>query len=165
MRLALVRSLFVAVLFAIPTALHAQLGIAIGATAPDVTVETLDGRAVSLASTYKGRPAVIEFWATWCSNCKALEPRIQAAQRTHGSKVAFIGVAVSMNQSVERVKRYTAEHLKGFTHLYDKKGDAVGEFDVPATSYVVVLDKTGKVVYTGLGGDQDIDAAIRKALR
>ena len=165
MRLALVRSLFVAAFLAIPAALQAQLGIEIGATAPDVMVETLDGRAVSLASTYKGRPAVIEFWATWCSNCKALEPRIQAAQRTHGTKVAFIGVAVSMNQSVERVKRYTAEHLKGFTHVYDKKGDAVGEFDVPATSYVVVLDKTGKVVYTGLGGDQDIDGAIKKALR
>jgi predicted transcriptional regulator len=72
---------------------------------------------------------------------------------------------VSMNQSVERVKRYTAEHLTRFTHVYDKKGDAVGEFDVPATSYVVVLDKTGKVVYTGLGGDQDIDGAIKKALR
>jgi thiol-disulfide isomerase/thioredoxin len=165
MRSALLRALVVAVLVAMPAALHAQLGIAIGATAPDVMVETLDGRAISLASTYKGRPAVIEFWATWCSNCKALEPRMQAAQRTHGATVAFIGVAVSMNQSVERVKRYTAEHLTGFTHVYDKKGDAVGEFDVPATSYVVVLDKTGKVVYTGLGGDQDIDGAIKKALR
>ena len=159
------RTLLATLVLALPMALHAQLGIEIGATAPDVMVETLDGKAVSLASAYKGRPAVIEFWATWCGNCKALEPRMQAAQRTHGSTVAFIGVAVSMNQSVERVKRYTAEHLKGFTHLYDKKGDAVGEFDVPATSYVVVLDKAGKVVYTGLGGDQDIEAAIRKAAR
>ena len=37
-------------------------------------------------------------------------------------------------------------------------------FDAPATSYVVVLDKTGKVVYTGLGGKQNLDAAIQKAL-
>ena len=161
----MLRTLLATLILALPAALHAQLGIEIGATAPEVMVETLDGRAVSLASAYKGRPAVIEFWATWCGNCKALEPRLQAAQRKHGSTIAFVGVAVSMNQSVERVKRYTAEHLKGFTHLYDKKGDAVGEFDVPATSYVVVLDKTGKVVYTGLGGDQDIEAAIKKALR
>jgi thiol-disulfide isomerase/thioredoxin len=161
----MLRTLLATLILALPAALHAQLGIEIGATAPQVMVETLDGRAVSLASAYKGRPAVIEFWATWCGNCKALEPRLQAAQRKHGSTIAFVGVAVSMNQSVERVKRYTAEHLKGFTHLYDKKGDAVGEFDVPATSYVVVLDKTGKVVYTGLGGDQDIEAAIKKALR
>ena len=36
---------------------------------------------------------------------------------------------------------------------------------VPATSYVVVTDRTGKVVYTGLGGEQDIEAAIQKALK
>jgi thiol-disulfide isomerase/thioredoxin len=161
----MLRTLLATLILALPNGLHAQLGIEIGASAPEVMVETLDGRAVPLASAYKGRPAVIEFWATWCGNCKALEPRLQAAQRKHGSTIAFVGVAVSMNQSVERVKRYTAEHLKGFTHFYDKKGDAVGEFDVPATSYVVVLDKTGKVVYTGLGGDQDIEAAIKKALR
>jgi len=39
-----------------------------------------------------------------------------------------------------------------------------GAYDVPATSYVVVADKTGKVVYTGVGGTQNIDAAIRKAM-
>jgi ribosomal protein S5 len=35
---------------------------------------------------------------------------------------------------------------------------------VPATSHVVVIDKHGKVVYTGVGGDQDLEAAIKKAL-
>jgi len=108
---------------------------------------------------------VIEFWATWCGNCRELEPRMQAAQRAYAGRVAFVGVAVSVNQSPERVRRYVSEHLTGFTHFYDRRGDAVGDYDVPATSYVVVTDRTGKVVYTGLGGTQDIDAAIRKALR
>jgi hypothetical protein len=35
---------------------------------------------------------------------------------------------------------------------------------VPATSYVVVVNKAGKIVYTGVGGTQNLDAAIRKAL-
>ena len=48
--------------------------------------------------------------------------------------------------------------------LYDRKGIVSGAYDAPATSYVVVLDKTGKVVYTGAGGTQNVDAAIRKAL-
>jgi hypothetical protein len=38
-----------------------------------------------------------------------------------------------------------------------------GAYDVPATSYVVVVDKTGKIVYTGVGGTQNLDAAIKKA--
>lgn len=149
----------------LPRAAGAQLGIEVGAAAPDVAVETLDGRPARLGTAIAGKPAVIEFWATWCSNCRELEPRMQAAQRKYAGRVAFVGVAVSVNQSPERVRRYVTEHLTGFTHFYDRRGDAVGDYDVPATSYVVVTDRTGKVVYTGLGGEQDIEAAIQKALK
>src|SRR5688572_13699668 len=135
----------------------AQLGIDLGATAPDVGVETLDGKPARLYSATAGKPAVIEFWATWCSNCRELEPRITALQTKYAGRVAFVGIAVSVNQSPERVQRYTAEHLRGFTHFYDRKGDAVGDYDVPATSYIVVIDRAGKVVYTGVGGDQDLE--------
>jgi thiol-disulfide isomerase/thioredoxin len=152
-------------ILASPRVALAQLGIDVGAKAPDVTVETLDGRPAQLASAFAGKPAVIEFWATWCANCKELEPRVTALQQKYAGKVAFVGVAVSVNQSPERVRRYTAEHLRGFTHFYDRKGDAVGDFDVPATSYVVVLDKNGTVVYTGVGGDQQLEPAILKALK
>ena len=164
------RSLMMSVAVAIlsvgaPRALAAQLGIDIGAKAPDAAVETLDGKPAQLAAAFAGKPAVIEFWATWCPSCRELEPALTAAQKKHAGKVAFIGVSVSVNQSPERVRRYTAEHLLGFTHFYDRRGNAVGDYDVPATSYVVVLDKHGVVVYTGIGGKQDIEAAIQKALK
>jgi thiol-disulfide isomerase/thioredoxin len=105
---------------------------------------------------------LLEFWATWCGNCKELEPRWMAAQKKFGDKVEFVGVAVSVNQSVERVRRYTAAHMTGFTHFYDRRGNAIEAYDVPATSYVVVIDKSGTVVYTGLGGKQDIEAALHQ---
>lgn len=149
----------------VPRAAMAQLGVDEGTKAPDATLETLDGRSVTLAETIKGKVAVLEFWATWCSVCKELEPRMEAAQKKHAKDVVFVGVAVSANQSAERVRRYTAQHLGGFVHLYDRKGDAVGEYDVPATSYVVVVNKAGTVVYAGVGGTQDIEAAIQKALK
>ncbi|MFN0099142.1 MAG: TlpA family protein disulfide reductase [Gemmatimonadaceae bacterium] len=149
----------------VPRGAAAQLGVDVGAKAPDAALETLDGRTVTLAETIKGKVAVLEFWATWCSVCKELEPRMEAAQKKHATNVVFVGVAVSANQSVERVRRYTSQHLGGFVHLYDRKGDAVGEYDVPATSYVVVVNRTGTVVYAGVGGTQDIEAAIQKALK
>ncbi len=148
-----------------PRAASAQLGIDVGAKAPDAAVQTLDGQAAQLAGAFNGKPAVIEFWATWCPNCKALEPHMDAMQAKYAGKVAFVGVAVSANQSAERVRRYTAEHMRGFTHFYDARGHAVGDYDVPATSYVVIVDRTGKVVYTGVGGDQQLDAALAKAIK
>ena len=138
-------------------------GLSVGSQAPSAMLQTLDGKTVDLAKIAKG-PAVIEFWATWCENCEHLLPAMQKAQAMYGKKVKFVAVAVSVNQSVNRVKLHAARHNVPGEQLYDTKGDATGKWDVPATSYVVVLNKQGKVVYTGVGGDQNIEAAIRKAL-
>lgn len=141
-------------------------GLPIGTAGPAAAVETLDGGAANLSTVVGGgKPTLIEFWATWCGNCRELEPTLQAAQQRYGSQVRFVGVAVSVNQSSERVKRYVTEHLRGFTHFYDRRGQAVTNYDVPATSYVVILDKDGKVVYGGVGGDQDIARALAAVVR
>jgi predicted transcriptional regulator len=71
---------------------------------------------------------------------------------------------VSINQSPARVKAYVAKNKLPWIQVFDRKGEASGAYDAPATSYVLVLDAAGKVVYTGLGGKQDLEPAIRKAL-
>ncbi len=161
-RLAATAALLVSV--AVPLAAQ-ESGIEVGTDAPDAALERLDGTPVALKDLIKGQPVVLEFWATWCGVCKELEPSMEAAQRKYAGRVTFVGVAVSANQSVERVRRYTAEHLGGFTHLYDRRGNAVAAYDVPATSYVVIIGKDGKVAYTGLGEDQDLDAVLARLLR
>ncbi len=142
-----------------------ESGIAVGARAPAAKVQTLDGKATDLASYIGKTPVLIEFWAFWCPNCKELEPKLISLQKKYRSKVKFIGVAVSVNQSRDRVKAYTMKH--GYRHetVFDDAGKATEAYDVPATSYVVVIDAKGNVVYTGLGGKQDLEAAIRKALK
>jgi len=153
------------VMSAAPRLAHAQdLGIEVGSTAPAAKVHTLDGKESDL-SQYVGKTAVVmEFWATWCENCKELEPRLLAAAKKYSAQVKFVGVAVSVNQTPERVKAFVAKHGIPGDQYFDTRGNATGAYDVPATSYVVVLNKAGKVVYTGLGGKQDLDAAIKKAL-
>jgi thiol-disulfide isomerase/thioredoxin len=159
------RLLAVAVFSLAATSVNAQeSGIDIGTHAPAAAVQTLDGKAVDL-NRYVGKgPVLMEFWATWCPNCKELEPTLLAAQKKYAGKVRFVGVAVSVNQSPARIKAYVAKH--GIRHdiLFDANGKAAEAYDVPATSYVVVLNSKGNVVYTGLGGKQDLEAAIKKAL-
>ena len=152
-------------LLAAPRAVRAQeSGLPMGSTPPAAALQTLDGRAVDLAQLVGRGPAVVEFWATWCENCEQLLPTLQRSYATYGRRVKFIGVSVSVNQSVRRVQLHVARYQVPGLQLYDARGAASGAWDVPATSYVVVIGKSGKVVYTGLGGTQDLDAAIRKAL-
>jgi thiol-disulfide isomerase/thioredoxin len=144
---------------------HAQeSGIEVGARAPAAAVERLDGTATDLAQYTGKTPVLLEFWAVWCPNCKELEPQLKALHAKYGRQVKFVGVAVSVNQSPELVKRYVAKHAMPWDQVYDRRGHATGAYDVPATSYIVVLDRAGKVVYTGLGGEQKLEPAIRRAL-
>ena len=150
----LIRLLAALMLLASPgLAVAQESGIAIGSDAPGAAVETLDGKPMDLAEYVKKGPTLLQFWATWCSNCKALEPKINVA------------VAVSVNQSVDRIKAYRDKYHMQHDIVYDRKGYASDAYEVAATSYIVVIDGKGKVVYTGLGADQDIDAAVAKALK
>lgn len=159
------RFLLLATMLVMPSLARAQdLGIQVGAKAPTAALETLDGKPAELGTYLGQKVVVLEFWATWCSSCKALEPKLRAALAKHGNDVAFVGVAVSVNQSQALVQRYAERHKLPGTVLYDRKGYASDAYEVPATSYIVVVGKDGLVKYTGVGGDQDIEAAIRKAL-
>ena len=141
-----------------------DLGIEVGSKAPVVTVQSLDGKQVDLGQYIGKTPMLIEFWATWCANCRELMPTLLEAEKKFGKKVKFVALAVAINQSPERVRRFIAAHPLPHDTFYDTDGKAAGAFDAPATSYVVVLDKSGRVVYTGLGGKQDLEAALKKAL-
>lgn len=161
-----IRWLSVGLLVMTPLIASAQeSGIAVGSDAPGAAVETLDGKAIDLADYVKKGPTLLQFWATWCSNCKALEPRINAAIRKYEGRMKFVAVAVSVNQTVDRIKAYRDKYRMAHDIVYDRKGYAADAYEVAATSYIVVVDGKGKVVYTGLGSDQDIEAAVARALK
>lgn len=163
MRLA---SILLALLFLSAGAAKAQeSGIPVGTIAPSASVETLDGKTIDIGSYVGKSPMLIEFWAFWCPNCRELEPSLLALQKKYGLKMRFIAVAVSVNETKDRVKAFTAKKRYPHQTVYDAKGEATEAYDVPATSYVVIVDKAGKVVYTGLGGKQQLEPAILKALR
>lgn len=156
----------VTIAFLIPAIAAGQdvIGIPVGETPPAVTLENLNGDTVSLARWVGKKPVIIEFWATWCPICDELLPRMAAAQKKYGDRAEFLVVAVAVNQSKNSVRRHLERHPMPFTFLWDGNGAAVRAFRAPSTSYIAVLDAKGKVVYTGVGADQDISAAIETAV-
>jgi thiol-disulfide isomerase/thioredoxin len=159
------KTLSIALAFAVlsGTALRAQdTGIKVGSDAPAAAVEMLDGRKVDLATMYGEKPVVLEFWATWCPLCRKLEPSLQAARDKHGAMINFVSVGVPSNQSPEKQKEYAEKQKLSGAFVFDRDGAAMRAFSVPHTSYIVVIDKHKKVVYTGVGAEQDIEAALAK---
>jgi len=153
-------------LLLLPAWLRGQdvIGIPVGETPPAVTLENLNGDSVALSQWIGKKPVIIEFWATWCPICAELLPRMEAAQKKFGDRAEFLVVAVAVNQSKNSVRRHLERDPMPFTFLWDGNGAAVRAFQAPSTSYVAVLDAKGRVVYTGVGADQDIEAAMQKAI-
>lgn len=157
--------LLLATLLAAPSKSTAQdVGLPLGSVPEPVVVEDLEGEPVDLAQILGTKPVLVEFWATWCPLCEALEPQLEAAKRRHGDAVEILVMAVGVNQSPRRVRRHLEDHPAPGRVLYDARGAATRAFRAPSTSYVVVLDRGGRVVYTGVGEDQDIEAALQRAL-
>lgn len=151
----------------VPTVrLEAQLeaGIKVGSRAPAVVINDLEGKPVDLGTVLGQKPVLLEFWATWCALCKGLLPELDKVRKSYGDRVALYGVNVTVNDSKARIQRYLAEHHPPFQVLFDDKGAGVRAYDVPATSFIVVVDGTGKVVYTGSGEKQDLVGAVKKAI-
>ena len=140
-----------------------DLGLPVGTDAPRLAVKDLDGKPVDLGQWIGRKPVLIEFWATWCENCEALLPKLTSARTRVGDRVEFIGINVTVNQTPDRVRRYMAQHELPFRVLYDTDGASVRALAAPATSYVVLIDRGGKILYTGVGPDQEFDASLARA--
>lgn len=138
-----------------------ESGIALGSRAPAVVVKDLDGTPVDLARYIGTRPVLLEFWATWCEVCQALLPTVRAARQEFGDRVEFFGVNVTVNQTRERVRKYVAAEQPPFRTLYDEDGASTRAYAAPTTSYIVIIDRKGKVAYTGTGASQDLASALR----
>jgi thiol-disulfide isomerase/thioredoxin len=145
-------------------AAQAGVSLALGTAAPDVTLEDLDGNEVQLMDVVAGRPALIEFWASWCEQCEALQPTVDEVQARYGDRVQVVAVAVAVAQSQRRVRRHVEDHGAGYPYLWDGKGEAVRAYQAAATSIVVLLDAEGRVAYTGVGPDQDLLAEVAAIL-
>ena len=141
------------------------VGIAVGARPPAVTVVDLAGKPVDLSTIIGKKPILLEFWATWCSRCAALLPKMEAARSRFGDQMDFVAIAVAVGQTPAAVRRHLARHPSSFRFLWDSGGNAVRAFQAPATSFVVVLDRDGRVAYTGIGEEQDIEAAVKRVVR
>jgi len=141
-----------------------EVGIALGARPPAAQVQDLDGHAVDLGTVIGKKPVLLEFWATWCPRCEALVPKMEAARARYGGQVSFVAIAVAVGQTPAAIKRHLTRHPIPFRVFWDADGNAVRAFQAPATSFIVVLDGEGKVVYTGIGEEQDVEAAVRRVV-
>ena len=77
---------------------HTPSGLVVakrGQPIPDLSLTDLQGRPVSLASSYRGRPLLVNLWASWCAPCVTEMPELQAFSREQGANgIQVVGIAL-----------------------------------------------------------------------
>ncbi len=131
-----------------------------GDVAPGFTLETLDGQPVSL-SEWRGRPVLINFWASWCGPCKEEMPAIQAAYEEHREH-GLVVLAVAVDDRPQDVRRFVEEHGLTFEPLIDDGGvsHAYRVLGLP-TSVFVGPDGRISAVHTGPLDEDKIETYLR----
>ncbi len=130
---------------------------------PALELKTLDGTSQDLAATIRGRVAVVSLWATWCESCAAefgALQRLDEGVRQRGGVL----VAVAEGEPHAHVAEFVKWRGLSYAQLVDEEfrlADALGQRRVPAT---LVVDRQGKVVFSGGAIDESAMAAIRDAL-
>jgi peroxiredoxin len=113
----------------------------IGTTAPDFTLT--DGQKTVQLSQLRGKPVLLNFWATWCPPCVQEVPDLVALQHRMGDKV--IVLAVSMDVDEAAYKNFTAKNMQGVLTVRDpdhKSSTLYGTFAYPET---FLINKDGKI--------------------
>jgi len=135
------------------------------ATAPDFTLESLDGKNVRL-SDLRGKAVLLNFWATWCGPCKIETPWLVEMQDKYGSQgLQVVGVAMD-DSGKDDIAKFAKDMGMNYPVLLGKEavGDDYG--GVPALPESFFISRDGKIVdkIIGLRGKAEIEDSIKKAL-
>ena len=120
--------------------------------APDFTVYDLDGNAHKL-SDYRGKPVVLNFWASWCDPCKSEMPDFEKIYTQYGQDIHFLMVNLTdgLEETVASASGFIAEKGYTFPVYYDTDMDAAQAYGVYSVPVTYFIDVEGYLIAYGSG--------------
>jgi len=133
--------------------------------AKNFTLETLNGNKEISLENFKGKPVVVNFWATWCGPCKQEMPFFEETWREYKDKdIVFIGIDVMDDR--ENAQEFVDKLGISYTNLYDPSGKISNSYGVVALPATFFIDKNGDISVKHYGSflGKDAEAAFKSYL-
>ena len=115
----------------------------VGMAAPDFELQNLDGQSVSL-NDLKGKPVLINFWATWCPPCRSEMPYIQQVYDEMHEK-GLVVLAINIGESSSKVKSFLQDNDLSLPVLLDTRGVVAQRYNIKGIPTTFFIDKDGTI--------------------
>jgi cytochrome c biogenesis protein CcmG/thiol:disulfide interchange protein DsbE len=133
--------------------------------APSLKLHDLQGASHTLED-YRGKPVLLNFWATWCVPCAAEMPLLSEMQKQYQGRILFIAASIDDEDMKSQVTAFIKKHQgEALTVMMGATLDSLDDFDVnkgmPGT---VFIDAEGKIVdrITGALKRLELEQELRK---
>ncbi|HEX4489232.1 MAG TPA: TlpA disulfide reductase family protein [Terriglobales bacterium] len=142
-----------------------KLSSLLGKPAPPFAVTTLDGKAVSL-SDFKGKTLIVNFWATWCGNCKVEMPWLAQLREQYASQGFEVLGILTNNAPPEKIAAIRQKYNVKYPILMCNHKTAQAYGGLPDLPESFFIDRRGRIVaeMDGADSEEEIENNIRKAL-
>ncbi|MBX3191072.1 MAG: TlpA family protein disulfide reductase [Labilithrix sp.] len=130
-------------------------GIAeIGKPAPDLSIQSLNGKGTISNESLRGKIAIVDFWATWCGPCKESFPKLEELAKQHAGNVQIVGISV--DDSKDGVLDWARAQGATFPIGWDDGHVIAKKWKVAKMPTTYILDATGTVrfVHEKYQGDE-----------
>jgi cytochrome c biogenesis protein CcmG/thiol:disulfide interchange protein DsbE len=144
---------------------HQQHAPGVGAMAPAFTLRRLEGPGkVSLAS-YRGKPVVLNFWASWCEPCKAEAPVLAKVQQRLEKTRSGTVFGVTYKDAPDASQAFVEQEKATWPNVRDDRLKLAPKYGTTQLPETFVIDRAGKVVALSRGqiDQQFMDAALDRA--
>ena len=143
-------------------------GAEIGNLAPDFQLDNLDGQAVSLGD-FRGKPVLVNFWASWCPPCRSEMPFIQDifADKKWADE-GLVVLAIDIGESPSAVSEFIKNYGLTFPVLLDITKDVSLEYYVRAIPTTFLIDRDGIIREIRIGpfsSVTEIERSLGKIIR
>jgi peroxiredoxin len=132
-------------------------------TAADFDLKDPEGRPVRLAD-FRGKPLIVNFWATWCPPCREEMPSMQRAHAAV-SKEGIGLVAINVGEDADTVAEFLADARVEFPLPLDEASKVVMSYPVRGLPTTFVVDPDGRLTYVATGGREWDDPALLDQVR
>ena len=144
-------------LFNVDVKLEKEEPLSEGDVAPDFSGKTVDGKVIKL-SDFRGKPVLLDFWATWCGPCVTEIPNIKKTYEKFKDKVVFIGI--NLDYSLVNLKKFLKKEKIEWIQIFDRKGwesEIVKKYRVKGIPAIFLIDSKGKIVKINLRGEEILE--------